>query len=91
MKFVKSSAQNKAVQTLKQPLIRPANQPVRWSDVAANRQTTHPLAAPIQKVLHIVEIVENILQYLPEKDLLFTAQATCKVCIHLFGNCTRFG
>jgi hypothetical protein len=91
MKFVNSSAQNKVVQTLRQPLQRPVNQPVRWSDVAANRRTTHPLAAPIQKVLHIVEIVESILQYLTEKDLLFTAQATCKVCIHLFGNCTRFG
>ena len=91
MKFVKSSAQNKVVQKHEQPLKRPANQPVRWSDVAANRQTTHPLAAPISKVLHIVEIVENVLKYVPEKDLLFNVQAACKVCIHLVGICARFG
>ncbi|KAF2658160.1 hypothetical protein K491DRAFT_713745 [Lophiostoma macrostomum CBS 122681] len=78
MEPVKASAQEKDVPKPEEVLKRPDNQTVRGSDDVANRKTTHPPAAPIQKVLHIVEIVENILKYLSEADLLFNAQATCK-------------
>ena len=38
-----------------------------------------PCSAPIYKVLHITEIIEHVLKYLLEKDLLVNAQRTCKV------------
>jgi len=44
--------------------------PVRWSDVAANRKSTHPDLAPIKRIIDTYELCGGVLQLLPLKDIL---------------------
>lgn len=44
--------------------------PIRWSDVAASRKSTHPDAAPIKRILDTTELCENIFECLPSRDLI---------------------
>ena len=54
--------------------------PVRWSDIAAGRKSTHPDAAAIKPILDTAELCENVLKYLSLKDLI-KAQLICRsVC-----------
>lgn len=77
----KSFGQKSSLQssTPSQPSLKPgdATQPMRWSDVAAGRRTTHPDAAPIKPVLDTAELLEGILQHLPVQDLIL-AQRICR-------------
>ncbi|KXT13286.1 hypothetical protein AC579_7216, partial [Pseudocercospora musae] len=76
MRFIKPAG-SAGTQLDYQPVVRPAGQPVRWSDIAANRKSTHPATAPIKRVLDTVELAENVLSYLGPRDLLHI-QSTCK-------------
>lgn len=51
--------------------------PVRWSDVVAGRKSTHPDVAPIQRVINITELCENVLDHLPVQDL-YRAKRVCR-------------
>ena len=39
-----------------------------------------PGESPIQSILHIVEIVEDILRHVPLEDLVLNVPRVCKVC-----------
>lgn len=49
---------------------------VRWSDVAADRKSTHPDAAPIKSLLGVEELREPVLTYLALQEL-FRARGVC--------------
>jgi len=51
--------------------------PVRWSDVVAGRKSTHPAVAPVQSVINITELCENVLIYLSVQDLC-RAKRVCR-------------
>ena len=44
-------------------------------------EAANSASSPIYKILYIVEIVESVLRYVPERDLLANATRTCKVRI----------
>ncbi|KAF7186173.1 hypothetical protein HII31_12510 [Pseudocercospora fuligena] len=76
MRLIKPAA-SVGTQTNGPTVVRPAGQPVRWSDIAANRKSTHPATAPIKRILDTVELAENVLCYVGPRDLL-RIQSTCK-------------
>jgi hypothetical protein len=51
--------------------------PTRWSDIAADRKSTHPDIAPIKRLLDTTELLELVLGNLPLKDLL-VMQRLCR-------------
>ncbi|KAK3700978.1 hypothetical protein LTR37_015684 [Vermiconidia calcicola] len=53
------------------------SEPMRWSDVAVGRRSTHPDAAPVKRTLDTPELLENVLKYLPPKDLVLM-QRLCR-------------
>ena len=52
---------------------------VHQLDVTMESTAMKGAAPPIKKVIHIVEMMENILKHVPMRDLLVNAQRTCKV------------
>lgn len=72
MRFTKRSARDLAAskpqpKTFTTPT---ESEPVRWSDIAASRKSTHPTVAPIKRILETTELCENVLQYIPPRDLV---------------------
>lgn len=51
--------------------------PIRWSDIAANRKSTHPNACPILPIINTFELCEHVLSYLSAKDLGLT-KSVCR-------------
>ncbi|KAK4548757.1 hypothetical protein LTR36_008530 [Oleoguttula mirabilis] len=72
MRFTKPSARKAATTSLVSPssAADTEDEPVRWSDVAASRKSTHPDVAPFKRVLDIFELCEHVLEYVPPKELL---------------------
>ncbi|GAB7359150.1 hypothetical protein MBLNU230_g5217t1 [Neophaeotheca triangularis] len=51
--------------------------PIRWSDVAGARKSTHPDVAPIKRILAITEVCEAVLVQLSPIDIV-KARVVCK-------------
>lgn len=58
----------------KAPASASASEPKRWSDVATGRKSTHPSLSRSQDVFGTFELCEQILEYLPMKDVLRATQ-----------------
>lgn len=54
------------------PAVLAPSEPKRWSDIAANRKSTHPDAASVLPVINTIELCEHVLSYLSIKDLGLT-------------------
>ena len=71
MRFIKPSARGHRSEKMKSMAyaFQPVG-PVRWSDIAADRKSTHPDVAPIKRILDTAELCENVLKHLPPRDLV---------------------